>query len=112
MKGIFDLLEAMNAWEDTSEQGGNEWVEVLQIVEHILYQAFTTNNQDILESANYRLTQLLHKKVISSEEEVYHQIYQLTKVLLTLHCCGNTYYFIRQQNHILCFVRCGTICTI
>ena len=59
---------------------------------HILYQVFSTNNQDILESANYRLTQLLYKKVIKSEEDAYHQIFQLTKVLLILHSCGNAYF--------------------
>lgn len=70
----------MNAWDDSTE-GGCEWVEVLQIVERILYQCCIQTNKDLVETANYKLVQLLHKRVVVQKEEASYQIYHINAVI-------------------------------
>ena len=85
---MFILLDAMNAWEDSTE-GGSEWLEVLQIVERVLYHAcLQKDNKDLIENLNYQLTQLLHKRVVVDKDEACYQIYNLNGVLLILEQLG------------------------
>lgn len=86
---MFKLLDALSAWDDSTE-GGNEWVEVLQIVERILYHSFYQTNEILLENSNKRLTQLLNRRVVTSEDEATYQIYNLDKTLRLMQGHGAT----------------------
>eukprot|EP00111_Clytia_hemisphaerica_P022278 TCONS_00065481-protein len=78
---IFKLLNTLNAWDDSIE-GGAEWVEVLQITERILYRSFMIKlDMDILVETNKRLTQLLHKRLVTDEMEATYQLFKLDSVL-------------------------------
>lgn len=90
LNNIFTLLDAMNAWDDSTE-GGCEWVEVLQIVERILYQCCMQTNKDLVETANYKLVQLLHKRVVVQKEEASYQIYHINAVITWFNKLGISY---------------------
>ena len=81
------LLDALSAWQDSTE-GGNEWTEVLQIVERILYHSFLQTNTLLLENSNKKLSQLLHKRAVTDEDEASFQIYNMDKVLRILQAHG------------------------
>ena len=79
----------MGAWQDSTESG-NEWPEVLQITERLLYLAFQqTSSQEILETASSRLSQLFHKRSLPSFPEVCYQVYHLHDVLVVLQKNGS-----------------------
>ena len=74
----------MNAWSDSTEDG-SEWVEVIQIVEKILYKCcMQDHDEKYLTLGANRLVKLLNRHPVRSREEACFQLYHLNDVLRKL----------------------------
>ena len=74
----------MNAWSDSTEDG-TEWVEVIQIMEKILYKCCTQEHDpQLLILGTNKLVRLLNKHPVRSREEACFQLFHINDVLRKL----------------------------
>ena len=79
LDSLHDLLNAMNAWEDSTE-AGSEWTEVLQTVERILYECAIADDIAFVSYAAKKLHQMLSRRKITNADEACYEINRLNSV--------------------------------
>ncbi|XP_065051660.1 neurobeachin-like protein 2 [Rhopilema esculentum] len=73
LNSLHDLLDAMNAWEDSTE-AGSEWTDVLQTVEKILFECGIAEDALFISYAAEKLRNMLSRRRITSRDEACYEV--------------------------------------